>query len=116
MRQAGILAAAGSYALAHHVARLADDHVNARLLAEELLRGDDVELDLATVQTNIVLFGLVEQTGVPDAATFVERCRERGVLLNAFGARTVRAVTHLDVTEDDVRAAAKVMRAVADGR
>ena len=116
MRQAGILAAAGSYALAHHVERLADDHANARLLAEELLRGDDVELDLATVQTNIVVFGLVERRGVPDAATFVERCRERDVLLNAFGPRTVRAVTHLDVSADQCQAAAKVMRAVADGR
>jgi threonine aldolase len=116
MRQAGILAAAGSYALAHHVERLADDHANARMLAEELLRGDDVELDVATVQTNIVVFGLVDRTGVPDALTFVERCRERGVLLNAFGPRTVRAVTHLDVTADAVRGAAAVMRAVADGR
>ena len=116
MRQAGILAAAGSYALANHVERLADDHANARLLADELLRGDDVEIDLATVQTNIVVFTLVERRGVPDAATFVERCRERGVLLNAFGPRVVRAVTHLDVTADDCRAAAKVMRAVADGR
>ena len=116
MRQAGIIAAAGSYALAHHVERLADDHANARLLADELLRGDDIEIDLATVQTNIVVFSLVERRGVPDAATFVERCRERGVLLNAFGPRTVRAVTHLDVNGDDCRAAAKVMRAVADGR
>jgi threonine aldolase len=116
MRQAGILAAAGSYALANHVERLAEDHANARLLAEELLRGDDVEIDLATVQTNIVVFRLVERRGVPDAATFVERCRERGVLLNAFGPRTVRAVTHLDVSADGCRAAAKVMRAVADGR
>lgn len=116
MRQAGILAAAGSYALAHHVDRLADDHANARLLATELLRGDDVELDLETVQTNIVVFRLVDRRGVPDASTFVERCRERGVLLNAFGPRVVRAVTHLDVTENDCRAAAKVMRAVADGR
>ena len=116
LRQAGILAAAGSYALAHHVDRLADDHANARILAEELLRGDDVELDLATVQTNIVVFNLVERKGVPDAATFIERCRERGVLLNPFGPRTVRAVTHLEVSADDCRAAAKVMRAVADGR
>ena len=115
-RQAGILAAAGSYALTHHVERLADDHANARLLAEELLRGDDVELDLATVQTNIVVFRLVERRGVPDAAAFVDRCRERGVLLNAFGPRTVRAVTHLDVSADQCRAAASVMRAVADGR
>ncbi|MBA2634086.1 MAG: aminotransferase class I/II-fold pyridoxal phosphate-dependent enzyme [Chloroflexi bacterium] len=116
MRQAGILAAAGSHALANHVGRLADDHDNARLLATELLRGDDVELDPATVQTNIVLFHLVERRGVPDAVTFVERCRDRGVLLNAFGPRTVRAVTHLDVTAEQCRAAAGVMRAVADGR
>ncbi len=116
MRQAGILAAAGSYALAHHVERLADDHANARLLATELLRGDDVELDLDTVQTNIVVFRLVERRGVPDAAAFVERCRERGVLLNAFGPRVVRAVTHLDVDTEACRAAAKVMRTVADGR
>jgi threonine aldolase len=115
MRQAGIIAAAGSYALAHHVDRLAEDHANARLLAEELLRGDDIELDLATVQTNIVVFSLVERRGVPDAAGFVATCRERGVLLNAFGPRIVRAVTHLDVDADAVRAAATVMRAVADG-
>jgi threonine aldolase len=116
MRQSGILAAAGSYALANHVERLADDHANARILATELLRGDDLELDLDTVQTNIVVFGLVERRGVPDATAFVELCRERGVLLNPFGPRTVRAVTHLDVGADDCRAAAKVMRAVADGR
>lgn len=116
MRQAGILAAAGSYALAHNVERLADDHANAKLLASELLRGDDIEIDLATVQTNIVVLTLVDRRGVPDAATFVKRCREGGVLLNPLGARVVRAVTHLDVTADDCRAAAKVMRRVADGR
>ena len=115
MRQAGILAAAGSYGLAHHVERLADDHANARLLAGELGRSDDIALDMATVQTNIVVFSLVERRGVPDAAAFVATCRERGVLLNAFGPRVVRAVTHLDVDADACRAAAKVMRAVADG-
>jgi threonine aldolase len=116
MRQAGILAAAGSYALAHHIDRLADDHANARLLADELRRGDDIELDLATVQTNILVFTLVDRKGVPDAATFVERCRGRGVLLNAFGPRVVRAVTHLDVDAEQCRAAGSIMRAVADGR
>jgi threonine aldolase len=116
MRQAGIIAAAGSHALANHVDRLADDHANARELAEELLRGDDIELDLVTVQTNIVVFRLVERTGVPDAAAFVERCRERGVWLNAFGPRIVRAVTHLEISADQCREAATVMRAVADGR
>jgi len=116
MRQAGILAAAGSFALVNNVERLADDHANARLLAEELLRGDDIAIDLATVQTNIVVFDLVERRGVPDAATFVATCRERGVLLNAFGPRTVRGVTHLDITTEQCREAATVMRAVADGR
>jgi threonine aldolase len=116
MRQAGILAAAGSYALANHVERLADDHANARLLATELLRGDDVEIDMATVQTNIVVLRLVERRGVPDAATFVEQCRDRGVLLNPLGPRMVRAVTHLDVSAEQCRAAAKIMRAIADGR
>jgi len=116
LRQAGILAAAGTWALDHNVERLADDHANARLLATELLRGDDVTLDLDTVQTNIVVFSLVERRGVPDASTFVARCRERGVLLNAFGPRVVRAVTHLDVTAEQCRSAVSVMRAVADGR
>jgi len=116
MRQAGILAAAGSYALANHVERLAEDHANAHWLAEDLLRGDDVELDLATVQTNIVVFSLVDRRGVPDAAAFVDECRARGVWLNVFGPRTVRAVTHLEISADQVREAATVMRAVADGR
>ena len=116
LRQAGILAAAGRYALAHNVERLADDHANARLLADELLRGDDVDLDPATVQTNILVFSLVERPGVPDAAEFVERCRSRGVLLNAFGPRTVRAVTHLHVDTDACREAGRIMRTVADGR
>lgn len=116
MRQAGILAAAGSFALAHHVDRLAEDHANARLLADELLRGDDIEIDLASVQTNIVVLELVERRGVPDAAAFVETCREHGVLLNAFGPRTVRAVTHLDLDAEACRRAAAVMRTVADGR
>ncbi len=116
MRQAGILAAAGSYALAHNVDRLADDHANARLLADALAQVATVEIDLATVQTNIVVFGLASRGGVPDADAFVEACRARGVLLSAFGRRTVRAVTHLDVDTDACRRAADVMREVADGR
>jgi threonine aldolase len=115
MRQSGILAAAGSYALDHNVERLADDHTNARSLAEALSACEAIEIDLDTVQTNIVVFALVDRPEVPDAATFVERCRDRGVLLNAFGPRVVRAVTHLDLSADDCHEAAEVMRAVADG-
>ena len=116
MRQAGILAAAGSYALAHNVDRLADDHSNARVLAEGLAETPGVEIDLASVQTNIVVFGLASRAGVPDAAAFVEACRARGVLLITFGPRTVRAVTHLDVDTDACRRAAGIMREVADWR
>ena len=115
MRQAGILAAAGSYALAHNVNRLADDHANARLLAEALAQSPNVEIDLSTVQTNIVVFGLRDRPGVPDAAAFVATSAGQGVLLNAFGQRTLRAVLHLDVDADACRAAAAVMCRVAEG-
>jgi len=109
MRQAGILAAAGLYALEHNVERLADDHANARLIAEQLIASPAFDLDPATVQTNILVFDLADAPGVPDAAAFVAACRERGVLLNAFGPRTVRAVTHLDVDTDACRRAAEIM-------
>jgi threonine aldolase len=103
MRQAGLVAAAGLHALDHHMARLVDDHDNARRLAEALVSNPKVDLDLATVQTNIVVFHL--RDGAPDAATVVQQAAARGVLLFAFGPRTLRAVTHLDVsTADCVRA------------
>ena len=108
MRQTGHYAAAALHGLDHHLDRLTDDHRHARLLAEALAGSPAVRLDLATVQTNIVVFHLAE--GAPDAATVVARAREQGVLLNAFGARTVRAVTHLDVDEAQVRAAAERLR------
>jgi threonine aldolase len=96
MRQVGILAAAALHGLDHHRSRLADDHANARRLAASLARCAAVQLDLASVQTNIVVFHL--KPGAPDAATVVAQARQRGVLVGAFGQRTVRAVTHLDVS------------------
>ena len=103
MRQAGLVAAAGLHALDHDMARLVDDHANARRLAEVLVENPRVDLDLATVQTNIVVFHL--RAGAADAATVVQQAAARGVLLFAFGPRTLRAVTHLDVsTADCVRA------------
>ncbi len=107
MRQSGLLAAAGLYALDHNVGRLSADHANARLFAEALARHERVDLDLATVQTNIIVFHL--RAGAPEAAEVVERARARGVLLFAFGARTIRAVTHLDVTAEQCRRAAAVL-------
>jgi threonine aldolase len=109
MRQAGIIAAAGSYALANNIARLDEDHANARLIADRLLESKTVRLDPSTVQTNILVFSLTDDPGVPDAATFVERCRRRGVLVSAFGSRVVRAVTHLNIDADQCGRAATVM-------
>ena len=108
MRQTGFYAAAALHGLDHHRARLAEDHRHARVLAESLAASPSVQLDLATVQTNIVVFRLRE--GAPDAALLVAQARERGVLLNAFAARTVRAVTHLDVSAAQAVRAAEVLR------
>jgi threonine aldolase len=97
MRQVGILAAAGLYALDRHVDRLADDHAHARLLAEAC------GLDPDTVDTNIVV--------VPrdDAADFVAGARAGGVLVAPVGPRAVRLVTHLDVDREQVDRAAAVL-------
>ena len=113
MRQSGIFSAAGLYALDHNMDRLADDHANARLLGERLAASPRIVLDLATVQTNILVFSLAPDA--PDSATLVARAKERGVLLFAFGPRTVRAVTHLDVTREQCARAAEVLVAVAEG-
>ena len=100
MRQVGILAAAGMYALDHHLDRLADDHEHARLLAEAC------GVDPSTVDTNIVVVPMSDPGRVVTAA------REEGVLVSAVGATSLRMVTHLDVTRDDVDRAAKVLSAL----
>ena len=101
MRQVGVLAAAGAYALDHHLERLADDHDHARLLGEAL------GLDPAAVDTNIVVVAR------PDAAAFVAAAAEEGVRISAVGPRTVRVVTHLDVTRADAERAAAVLSRLA---
>lgn len=113
MRQVGILAAAGLYALDHHLARLAEDHANARRMAERIARSRRILLEPAAVQTNIIVFEVTEEA--PDAPTVVERALARGVRILAFGPRTVRAVTHLDVSADQCAAAADVIAGVVDG-
>jgi threonine aldolase len=102
-----VLAAAGLYALEHHVERLAEDNAAARLIGERLHGCDAVELDIDALETNIVVFGL--RAGAPDAAAVVARAAERGVLVMAFGPRTVRAVTHLDVSRADCERAAETL-------
>ncbi|HUB47527.1 MAG TPA: GntG family PLP-dependent aldolase [Acetobacteraceae bacterium] len=109
MRQSGILAAAGLYALDHNLTRLAEDHANARLLADQVA-GTRAEIDLATVQSNIIIFRVPEP--LPDAAAVVRRAQEHGVLVSAFGVRTVRAVTHLNVDAAQCRRAGEVLAAI----
>jgi threonine aldolase len=100
-RQAGMLAAAGLYALDNHIERMAEDHANAKLLADGLReRG----LTAREPETNIVL------VDVPaDASGVVDRARREGVLIGAMGPRTLRAITHLGVTEKSVVTAAQVI-------
>jgi threonine aldolase len=100
MRQVGILAAAGLYALDHNIERLAEDHANAELLAEAC------DVDPATVDTNIVV------VDVPDAAAVVAAAREHDVLISAVGPRAARLVTHLDVSREQAEAAASVLAKV----
>ena len=107
MRQVGILAAAGLYALDHHIERLADDHDNAKLIASRLRANRRVTLIADPPDTNIVIFSLAPDA--PDAAAVVAAARARGVLTVAFGPRMVRAVTHLDVTRDECEQAASVL-------
>ena len=107
MRQAGILAAAGLYALRHNVDRLVEDHANARRLAEALAGTPGAVVEPAAVQSNILMVGVRG-----DAFGLVERLGERGVLAWAPDVRRVRFVTHLDVDRAAIDRAALVVRDV----
>jgi threonine aldolase len=109
MRQAGIIAAGALYALDHHVERLAEDHANAQVLAEGLAELPGVELDPATVDTNILVFT------VPDAASFADALRREDVLVGPLDARRVRAVTHLDVDREGIERTLTAARRALDG-
>jgi threonine aldolase len=110
MRQAGIVAAAGLYALDHHIERLATDHEHARLLAEALAELPGVELDLGAVETNIVI------CRVPDAPRLATALERRGVLVGALDARRLRIVTHLDVDRPGVERAIDALRSELQAR
>jgi threonine aldolase len=103
MRQVGVLAAAGLYALDHHLDRLADDHSRAWRLADALAQAAPETVDPATVETNIVVLGTA------DAPALVAACREQDVLVSLLDRRHLRAVTHLDVGDDEVERAASVL-------
>jgi threonine aldolase len=113
MRQAGILAAAGLFAIEHNIERLAEDHEHARLLAAAVHEVAPQVADPEHAPTNIVALDLSEHA--LDAATLASRAAEEGVRISALGPRSARLVTHLDVDTDGVKHAADVLRTVLAG-
>lgn len=106
MRQAGIVAAAGLYALEHNIERLADDHKHAQLIAS-VLEEAGLNVERKGRQTNMVFFSLPEQG--PDAHSLIQSCAERGVYFTAMGARRLRLVTHLDVSQEQALRGAEII-------
>jgi threonine aldolase len=105
MRQVGVLAAPGLIALEEMPQRLHHDHANARRMAETLAADKEIELDLATVETNIVIFSLRDVA----AGDVVRLAKNKHVLVSAFGPRSIRLVTHRDVSVEDCDAATEIL-------
>lgn len=112
MREIGMLGAAGNFALEQMVERLAEDHANARTLAEGLAEMEGIRLDLSRVQTNLVIFELAEL----DPKEFLAECGRRGLKGGAMGPHRVRFVTHYGVEAEDIQHALKVVDEVLAGR
>ena len=113
MRQAGIIAAAGVYALENNVDRLADDHANARLLADRIEAIDGLELCHETIETNMVYLDVAGLNMTADRVH--QRLLEHGVRIGVTGATTMRAVAHIDIDQAGIETAAQALRAVALG-
>lgn len=111
MRQAGIIAAGALYALEHNIERLTEDHANARILAEAVRNTPGLRLDPEIVDTNIVIFEIDPELGT--AAAFCARLRDEDVWMNATSPQRVRAVTHLDVSREQVKHAATILQDIA---
>jgi threonine aldolase len=110
MRQAGILAAAGIYALEHNVERLAEDHLNAKRLARGIAEINGLDVDVNAVETNILYFH-VRQPGLT-VPLLLDRLKAEGVLMLGTGPTSIRAVTHLDVSKEGIDRAVEVLRKV----
>jgi threonine aldolase len=119
MRQAGIIAAAGIVAIERMVERLAEDHANARRLAEGIAKLPGIRVDLASVQTNIVIFhvdrGGGRETSARATQELVAGCAARKVKVHGIGPASIRCVTHKDVDADDVRRAVEALREITQG-
>lgn len=103
LRQVGVIAAPGLLALTENVERLAEDHAHAKILAEGIAEIKGIEIDLDTVETNIVIFD-IKGTGL-DEEQFLAALKEEGVIATDFGPHLIRFVTHMMLSEADVRAA-----------
>ena len=110
MRQAGIVAAAGIFALEHNIARLKEDHDRAQRLARILCAIPSVSLEPAHVETNIIIFEIHDARRT--SSEIVASLKEAGVLINAIGGHRFRAVTHLDIEEHDIEEAGRIFTAV----
>jgi threonine aldolase len=110
MRQAGILAAAGIYALDHHFDRLREDHENAKRLALGLIEIKGISLNPDHVETNIIICG-VARTGMT-SVELRDAMKKEGILMNALGSGQIRLVTHLDVSKEDIDTALVAFRKV----
>jgi len=110
MRQAGVIAAAALYALTHNIERLAEDHANAKRLADALADMPGISINPATVETNIVYFEVLASTGT--AKSVCDALREKGVWILPVAPQRVRAVTHLDVSREGIDRAAGALRGV----
>lgn len=110
MRQVGIIAAAGLYAIEHHVDRLKEDHKNAKRLAQGLNDLKGISIDPEQVETNIVLFDI--DNPQMTAFTLSEEMKKYGVLIHAIGNNKVRLVTHLDVTSEEIEFALEAFEKV----
>jgi threonine aldolase len=110
MRQAGVIAAGALYALENHVERLAEDHANARRLADAIRNIPGLELRPPQVETNLVIFRVEPRLGT--AADLAARLRQRGLLIGGFGGQSMRAVAHLDVSRADIDTAAEILNDV----
>jgi threonine aldolase len=112
MRQVGILAAGALYALEHNIDRLNEDHAKAQTLAKAAASIQGIEIDIDFVQTNIVIMNI--QKRKESAEEMLARLKRKGVLLSEIGHARLRAVTHIDVTHDQIVRASEIMKAAFD--
>lgn len=105
MRQVGVLAAAGLYALKHNRERLKEDHENAKIIAHAVAASGGADIDLSHVETNIVVF----KPNKLKPADVIERCREKGLMISPSSPVTLRAVLHLDISRAEAEKAADIL-------